>query len=44
MPDPPKSPWPWANVPEPVLATLHSPGQYTYLRDLDPEPDPDPHS
>jgi hypothetical protein len=40
VPDPPVSPWPWPNAPAPVMATLHLPGQYTQLRELDAEPDP----
>ncbi|MFI0242266.1 hypothetical protein [Streptomyces sp. NPDC016845] len=31
IPTPPHEPWPWANAPQPSLATLHCPGQYTRL-------------
>ncbi|GGV58614.1 hypothetical protein GCM10010245_91720 [Streptomyces spectabilis] len=35
VPPPPHQPWPWSNAPAPTLTTLHSPGQYTLLQNLD---------
>ncbi|ARZ72605.1 hypothetical protein SMD11_7029 [Streptomyces albireticuli] len=35
VPAPPHRPWPWSNAPAPTLTTLHCPGQYTLLQDLD---------
>ncbi|MFC5724160.1 hypothetical protein ACFP1Z_28735 [Streptomyces gamaensis] len=35
VPAPPQQPWPWPNAPAPTLTTLHCPGQYTLLQDLD---------